>query len=218
MPNGLKYPLVPCTVIRQLVILKHFLTLDTINMKAFKILAILIVILGIIYYQLDKRLFYYGRNDLGIYHLLPFNIHPEYQPPFEGGFALRNEDGLSIAGDGIAYPVNNRMIWIDKILKYGFSDQDLVAIAIDSNKTRYYLKFYWDPKKRYVDATMYIDNKPLNSNLYKWVDVDGNEDYIWQLELYRNYLSLTIFILSIGLFYILRKYRKLKSKDPRDTL
>jgi hypothetical protein len=187
-------------------------------MKAFKILVILIVILGIIYYQLDKRLFYYGRNDLHIYHSLPLNIQPDYQPPFEGGFALRNEDGLSVAGKGIAYPVNNKMIWINKILKYGFSDQDLVATAIDSNKTKYYLKFYWEPKNRsVVNATMDIDNN-LHANLYKWIDIDGNEDYIWKLVLYRNYLMFTIFILLITLVYIFIRYKKLKSKGSKYTL
>ena len=77
-------------------------------MKRFKILiiAVIIIITAIAYYQLDKQLSYYGRNNLHIYHLLPYNVEPDYQPPFEGGFALRQEDGST--GDSTAL----RGVWL----------------------------------------------------------------------------------------------------------
>jgi len=182
-------------------------------MKTIKILAILITILGIIYYQLDKRLFYYGRNDLHIYNLLPLNIQPDYQPPFEGGFSLRQEDGFSITGKGVAYPVNKRTVWINRVLKYGYNAQYLVAVVIDSNRNRYHIKFNQNSKgSSEINGTIEIDNKPHNSNLYKWIDIDGNEDYIWKLVLYRNYLMFTIFFLLITLIYIFVRHKKLKSK------
>ncbi len=183
-------------------------------MKTFKILAILIVVVGIIYYQLDKQLFYYGRHDLHIYHLLPFNVQPDYYPPFEGGFALRNQDGLSIASQSDAYPVNNKMISIYKVLKYGFNKQDLVAIVVDSKKTKYYLKFYWDPNISTVNATMDIYNRPINSNLYKWIDIDDNEDYIRKIFLFRNY---SMFIVIIFLLIFLYKLVSLIKANKRNT-
>jgi len=177
-------------------------------MKTFKILAILIIVLGIIYFQLDKRLFYYGRNDLHIYHLLPFSIEPDYQPPFEGGFALRDENGFSIAGKGVAYRVNNRTIWINTVLKYGFNTQHFVAVVNDSNKTKYYVKFNQNQKDKSVNATMEGDNKFNNLKLDKWINIEGNEDYIWRLYLYRNYSMLLVITLFLTLIYKLVRYRK----------
>jgi hypothetical protein len=180
-------------------------------MKAFKILVTPILILGIIYYQLDKRLFFYGRNDLRIYHLLPFKIVPDYQPKFEGGFALReeDEDGFSIAGNGVAYPVNGREIWINSVVKYGFNAQHLVAVVCDSNKTKYYVKFNQDSKASSgFNASMEVANKPDNFKLDKWIDIDDNDDYVRKLVLYRNYLELLIIILFLSLIYRLIKHIK----------
>jgi hypothetical protein len=183
-------------------------------MKTFKILGILIIILGIIYYQLDKNLFYYGRNKLHIYHLLPYNVEPDYSPPFEGGFALREEDGFSIAGKGVAYLVNNRKIWINDVLAYGFNKEHIVAVVIDSGKTKYGIKFNQDQKNiSEISGTMMVDNDLGKSNLYKWIKIDGNDDYIWNLVLWRNCLMFTIFILLISLTYKLARYKKLKSTD-----
>ncbi len=176
-------------------------------MKTFKIFAILIVIIGITYYQLDKRLFYYGRNDLHIYHLLPLKIEPEYRPPFEGGFGLMDEYGFAIAGTGVAYPVNNKTILINRVLKYGFDAEHLVAMVIDSNKTKYYVKF--SKGSSVINATMELD-KGRDLALYKWINIEGNDDYIWNLVLYRNYIMLIVIVLLFMLIYKLVMYKKSK--------
>jgi len=181
-------------------------------MKVFKIiLVILIIAVGIIYYQQDKRLFYYGRNDLHIYHLLPYNIEPDYRPPFEGGFALRQEDGFSIAGKGVAYSVNNKKIWINSVLKYGFYKQKLIAIIIDSNRTEYYLKFNQDHRdSSEINGTLMINNKADNPNQYRWIKIDGNDDYILNLALWRNCLMFITIGLFLVLIYILVKHKRMK--------
>ena len=184
-----------------------------INMKRIKILLILIVILGIVYYQLDKRLYYYGKHDLHVYHLLPFKIEPEYKWPFEGGFALRDEYGFSIAGNGVSYPVNNKIVAINKVLKYGFNAKHLIALVIDSNKTNYYVNLYLNPRDNsIVKASMGFASKMSNYGSYKWINIDGNDDYIWKFELYRNYLMFIIIILFIMLIYQLIKF--VRRRDP----
>jgi len=180
-------------------------------MKTFKILLILAVVLGIIYYQVDKYLFYYGKNDLHIYHSLPFKIVAEDRPPFEGGFALRDEyEGFTIAAKGNTYPVDNKQILINKVLKYGFSPEHLVVVVIDSNGNRYYIEF----KRKQNDtsdfnAVMNIDNGHYNSNLDKWVDIEGNDAYAGKLALLRNYLMFIVIILLLTLIYKLIGYRKI---------
>jgi hypothetical protein len=182
-------------------------------MKKFKIIVILIIIIGIIYYQLDQQLFYYGRNNLHFYHLLPLKIEPDYSPPFEGGFALRDEYGFSIAGKGVAYPVYNRTIGISDVLKYGFNANNLVAIVIDSSKNKYYVKFNRGQKdSTVINATMDVDNNLSNLNMYKWIKIYGNDDLIWNLVLWRNFLTLIIIVLFSTLIYTSIRYRKYRIK------
>lgn len=119
-------------------------------MKTLKIISILIVIVGALYYQLDKRLFYFGRNDFSIYNLLPLNIKPEYRPSFEGGFALKDNYGLTIAAKGNPHPVDNKTVLIDRVLRYGFDDNNLTAIVTDGKRNKYYVKFVQDQKDKSV--------------------------------------------------------------------
>jgi hypothetical protein len=64
-------------------------------MKLNKILLVFILIIGSIYYVLDRQLFYYGKNNLGLYDLLPLKLEPRYNYEFEGGFCI--EDSLNYA-------------------------------------------------------------------------------------------------------------------------
>jgi len=77
-------------------------------MKTLKILFVSIIALAIIYYQLDKSLIYYGKNDLPIYHPLPFKIVPEYKPEFEGGFALRDKYEVAFINEVLAYEFDSK--------------------------------------------------------------------------------------------------------------
>ncbi len=180
-------------------------------MKRFKILiiAVIIIITAIAYYQLDKQLFYYGRNNLHIYHLLPYNVEPDYQPPFEGGFALRQEDGFSIAGKGVSYTVNNKKIWINEVLKYGFHKKNLIAFVTDSNRTEYYVKFnQGHSSSSEINGTIMFDNKEANSNQYQWIKIVGNDGYILNLALWRNCLMFIAISLFLVLIYVLVKHRR----------
>jgi len=135
-------------------------------------LVTLITIIGIIYYQIDKSLFYYGKNDLNIYNLLPLKIQPEFRYPFEAGFALDDESGLRIAAKEIAYPVDDKMVSINKVLKYGFDAKHLIAVVNDIKKTKYYVEFSQDPKdSSVVNASMNINDNLNNLHLYKWINI-----------------------------------------------
>jgi len=182
-------------------------------MKACKILFFLIFLFGIIYYQLDKGLFYYGKNNLQIYHLLPLRIKPEYRPAFEGGFALRDDNGFTIAANGNSYSVDNRKIVINQVLKYGYNEDHLIAVVADVNKNYYYVEFSQNPNDQSViNATIIIDSKRSNLNLYKWINIDNNSNFIWRLALYRNCSMLIIIILVVVFIYTFAKYRKNNKK------
>src|SRR5450631_2782239 len=114
-------------------------------MKSLKTLFVLIVVLGIIFYRLDKFLFYYGKNEIHIYHPLPFKIVPDYKPEFDGGFALRDKYGDAVAANGIFYFFNHQKIFIKDLLAYSFDTKEMIVIVKDSTGTKYCLRVYSPP-------------------------------------------------------------------------
>ena len=178
-------------------------------MKTLRILLVLIVITGITYYQLDRQLFYFGKSNLQIYNTLPINIKPDYRASFEGGFALRDDYGFTIAAKGNTYPVNGKAILIDKVLKYEFNNSTLIAIVADIKRNKYYVQFHQDKKdKSIIKANMATIDKFHSVKLGKWVDIDGNDNYIWRIVIVRNYLLYIVIILIVILIYKISRYKK----------
>lgn len=84
-------------------------------MKLIIALLLLIGIASFFYNNLDKRLYYIGRNDFER-NGLPLGIQPEFRPVFEGGFGLRDRYGFSIAAKGNAYNSGDEEVLIEKSL------------------------------------------------------------------------------------------------------
>ena len=179
-------------------------------MRTFKVLFISAAILGIIYYQIDKHLFYYGRNDLHIYHSLPFKIEPKYRPAFEGGFALEDKYSFTIAAKGNAYRIDSKEILINKVLKYGFNTEYLVVLVTDINRDRYFIEFNRNQNNSSdFNSNIFFYDRYHNLNSNNWVDIDSNDAYIEKLVLFRNYLLFIVIILMLTLIYKLIKYKKI---------
>lgn len=181
-------------------------------MKAFNALLALTFAIGIIYYQLDRRLFFYGKNDLGIYNLLPLHVTPDYRPEWERGFALRDSTGVTLAADGNVYHVDNKSVNIRKVLRYGFDKTNLVAVILDSLGRRHCLEFSDSRNDRYdFDVIIDDDCKEDSSKSYEWIIIAGNDQHINRLELWRNWLRLVI-IISIPLlgYLFFRFWRRKK--------
>lgn len=180
-------------------------------MKAFTTLLVFTFLVGIVYYQLDRNLFYYGKNDLHLYNLLPFHITPDDRPVWEGGFALRDSAGFTIAADGNTYPLNDKTIKIKKVLKYGFDTENLIAFVNDDRQRTYCVKFHQNQKdKSDFDVHVNVDCAQDTSRSYTWISIDGNDKHITRLALCRNWLMF-IMILSIPLLgYLMFGFRKRK--------
>lgn len=156
--------------------------------------------LGIVYLIFDRQLYYYGKNDLSFYNLLPLNIVPEDRPKFENGFALKDEYGITIAAKGNSYMFNDTRIKVDKVLGYCFDNNKVIAKISDANQNKYYIEFTNNIEKKTnqdIIATVMIDSKVLSQSDYKCINIEDNKTEIDKLVLPRNYLLLVFIIMLI---------------------
>ena len=175
-------------------------------MKTLKIGITLILLLGITYIVLDRDLYFYGKNDLGLYKRLPFNIEPEDRYTYEGGFLLRDGDDFSLVSKGdVQYVHSDIKLTITDILKYGFNENELVAYIQDINGAKFFIKIIKnDGKLIKQDLIVNIldETKFTGFEKYKWIILKGNKLVIL-IELVRNIIRITIIGLLIALIVLL---------------
>jgi len=177
-------------------------------MKITKILFALLIVLVTTYYLLDRNLFYYGKSDFTSYNLLPLKIVPDYTAEWEYGFILRDEYGFSIAAKVNSYPFNGKMVYINKVIKYGFSKNQLVAVVSDSSRVIYCLMFAPTPKGRTeFDGVLYSGNKINDFKLDRWIEID--DTYIGNLSFYRNWAMIfSLFLTAVVLYRLIKSIFK----------
>jgi hypothetical protein len=177
-------------------------------MKITKILFALLIVLVTTYYLLDRKLFYYGKSDFTSYNLLPLKIVPDYTAEWEYGFILRDEYGFSIAAKVNSYPFNGKMVYINKVIKYGFSKNQLVAVVSDSSRVIYCLMFAPTPKGRTeFDGVLYSGNKINDFKLDRWIEID--DTYIGNLSFYRNWAMIfSLFLTAVVLYRLIKSIFK----------
>ena len=184
-------------------------------MKLFKLLLVLLTVLGFVYYQIDSYLFYYGRNDLPIYHRLPFNVIPEYRPAFEGGFVLRDQDQVGFVYKGIGYAMDHREVVIQDILAYGFNAKEIVAIVTDSTGMKYYLKVSPMPASgSSMEVTVNSFEKIDSASFTKWVTIEGKQGDIQRIWVLRNdILFILMAIIPVIVVYAVKGTRRSNKKE-----
>jgi hypothetical protein len=167
-----------------------------------KLFILIILILVTTYFILDRKLYYYGKSDLNMYDLLPMKIKPEFRTGLDEGFTLFNEYGFSLVGKGDKYI--NSDITVNKVVRYGFDQNELIAFVEDENSNRYYidcLKENDKQSKREIVITVYNTSNQLNLKKFSWIEIRNNEKLINSLELFRNYVLFISILLSIILLY-----------------
>lgn len=169
-------------------------------MKTILIFLILTVIFGTLFYYLDKQLFYYGRNELDVYNLLPLNVVPEYRYDFEEGFMLWEEDGMSLAGKGVQYWDSD--VRINKIITYCFNKHDLIVQVEDSRGNRYYFKYERndDPQVKQDLSIELLNYSAIEWQNYECININNDEKINTLVQL-RSIASL-LFVISLTIFGI----------------
>lgn len=182
-------------------------------MKTTKIIFLLILILGSIFFVLDRQLFYYGKNDFNFYHLLPLKIKPNFRYVYEGGFAIEDNYDFGLIAKKFKYQINDENIEVDEILKYGFNNEELVAQIKDVNGNNYFIKCAKNNNKKSkseLSLTVWNEKMFLNSEKYKWIEIKNNNGFIEKIEIFRYYISFIIIVLFLFLIYKILKTISLK--------
>jgi len=180
-------------------------------MKINKTLLVSILFLGALYFVLDRQLFYYGKNKFNLYRLLPINITPYHRHDFEGGFALMDEYGFTIAAKGNKYQCQGKEIVISEVSNYYIGTNKIIAQIIDTCNNRYYIEFINNTKnllEHDIITNVWSNEKNIDSNEFKSIGIKGNIRYINGIELSRNLIMLILIILFITLIYNLNFRKK----------
>ena len=128
---------------------------------------------------------------------------------------MRDEYGFTIAAKGNTYPVNNKTLLIEKVIKYGYKGEYLVALVTDKNKAKYCVVFSKNVKNvNDFIVNVYVENKYQYTKMNKWVNIDGNDDFIQRLALYRNYSMLLLIVLFIlVIYYVTKSFKSRRVKS-----
>lgn len=175
-----------------------------------KTLIILIISTIIVYFILDKKLYYYGKNNFDIYNSLPLKIKPVFMYDFEGGFYLEDEYGFSLISKGInQYVGSERKFSIREIIKYGYTDKKLIVSVVDSTNKKYFIECIKNTSiKSNQDMIINVldENAIVNIEDYKWIEI--NHEYFKKIEIIRDYILISLILLSCLTIYLRFKTRK----------
>lgn len=184
-------------------------------MKRFYILLLLLlmILIGFLFFSVDKKLFYYGKNDLSIYKSLPMDMKPRYRYDFEGGFALEDKYNFGLISQGKCQYANsnsNVVLDIKSILKYGFNQDSLIALVEDQDKTQYYVlctpNHLPSIKQDIIVDVLKQDSFTNQYTGFIWIDLSQKTS---NLEFFRNIIVIfSVLIVLLFIFFIKRRPRK----------
>ena len=170
--------------------------------------------------MIDSRLFYFGRSRFNVCHYsLPLGLNPEFwgtdicYPML--GFVIEGEYGITIIAKETKYEFNNVAIEINEVLKYGFNDEQLIALITDVDSNYYYIECSKNTNpfsKKSPLINIYDEKTEINTERYKWIDIKSNEKNINKLMTMRAYLMFFFIVLILVLIFytIIVKRRNIK--------
>lgn len=173
-------------------------------MRTHIIIFALTLILGVLYFALDRHLFYYGRNDFGFYRSLPLKVKPVFRYDFEGSFALEDEFGFRIISTGECQYVHSDIkLDVKNIIKYGYTKDTLIAFIENVDGKKYYINCFKNINSA-IKQDMIInisDERVFNyPEKLEWVEIEKNIKYARKVEILRNYtrfVFITLFLVLI---------------------
>lgn len=179
------------------------------------VFGIIIIASAALYIMADSDLYYYGKNNLPIYHKLPFGMKPEYWGTRRGmlGFVILDKNDFVHIGKGSGY-WEYPEITIDSVISYGFNDTLLIAIIKDSCKVLYCLRQYDTLSEELIQFPYCnIEQMKQEYNL-KWIENPNIPPYLIMGKRSRN--AFLFYISLILLIIYFRKYLKEKHKEGKN--
>lgn len=168
-----------------------------------KLLLIILCALCLAYFFLDRQLYFFGKNDLDIYHPLPVKVEPEFWGYDKGnlGFVFIDEFDFTVVANGNRYKSSE--VVVNEIIKYGFDEEKIIVFVNDSSGVEHVLKCQdIDDSKIDVSVDSTTDYGELS-----WIEIKGSDGYVRKMELVRNYSQIAFVILIFVAGYMMVKRR-----------
>lgn len=179
-------------------------------MRVYKVLLlVLVLILGIVYFLLDKELYLYGKNNLNVYGILPLNIKPVFRYEFEGGFALEDNHGFYIVSKGKHQYVHSEIkLNIKEFTNYYFDKEKLIAQIVNEDNNTYYIEFLRNNTlqiKQDIIVNVWDSSSTLQLHDLDCVKIKDNVNKFKKLELSRNFILIFLIISSLVFVFKAKK-------------
>jgi hypothetical protein len=190
-----------------------------------KILAVIrfsMVLVLIAYFTLDSQLYYCGKSRYNFYNKLPLKIQPQYWDYNNGnlGFVLVDEAEMTLVAKGdCQYSLSGKTITVKDIIKYGYTNEELVAQVQDTTGKKYFIEFLKNNdtnSKQDMIINILDDSLGIDYDKYKWVEVE--DEYFMNEEEQRAYLARIFAVLVLGLFvvFLVLLKREMYSSQSQD--
>lgn len=166
----------------------------------------LIILAMILLFIVDQKLYFYGKNDLILYKLLPFNVIPQYWGYNNGnlGFVLEQK-GETVIAKGMRYWEYPSLI-VNEILEYTFDNQKLIALVNDSLGNEYFIICKKTVNTPDFNISVIAKGNFAHPEQYKWIKIKDVSNQ--KIELFRNILEILVIVLIVITFSIFWKRRK----------
>lgn len=160
--------------------------------------------LGTAYFVTDSKLYYYGKSQYNIFNnSLPLEINPDYWGSDISfpivGLTLKDKNGFVLIAKDESYLLISDTLKVNRIIKYGVSQNKLIALIEDYNNCNYYIECEEDTlqsSKREIVVNILNSNNEIKDD-YKWIILAENEGAISFLVLIRACILLLIITLII---------------------
>ncbi len=185
-------------------------------MRKFQILLVIVLIMGAVYFVFDRHLFYYGKNNFNFYNSLPLELKPIFNYDIKGEFAIEDKHGFYLVSWGKhQYVGSEKEIIVQEIIRYGFTDEKLIAQIADTAGSNYYIEFSSNTNpqsKQGIIVSVWGEAEKPTLEDFRWIKIKGNEK-VEMIELFR-FVSLVVFILSV-LFLIFKIFKLLINRAQK---
>lgn len=180
-----------------------------------RIILILLLLFGLVYFYTDRQLYFYGKSDLKVYHPLPINVTPEYWGYDIGniGFVLVDDFDFVLVGNGKKYNLSE--VVVNEIIKYGFDEEKIFVVISDSVGNEHELKLQSEDESE-IDVSV-VETMNDYSKL-TWVEIKGKDKYISQLEWIRSLIRIGFFILIMVVGYRIVRILVRRGNTPTTSM
>ncbi len=167
--------------------------------------SLLIVLLSLGWFKLDKDLYFMGKSLIRYENVLPLDVYPTFRYSFEGGFYLSDPYGMPIISQGTKFLKNEKEV--EKIIEYGVSvDQIIIKVKTIGDDIQY-LEIENDSLNRICEDCFSFNVINMNQNFinnYQWYKIPA--DKLPLKEFIRNIISLLLLCSSMFLLYVIIHY------------